>query len=140
MVWIWLGVVLALVFVEVITINLVTVWYIASAIVAMILSVFIDNFFIEFLVFVILGTILLVTTRKYLIKLIGSRREKTNLDRVVGMVAIVTEEINKNSPGEVKVDGKRWTAVSSKTIKAGSTVKVLDIDGVKLKVEEVDSE
>ena len=139
MVWIWLCIVLFLIFIELVTVNLVTIWYITSGIVAMILSIFIDNFFIQFLVFVILGTILLVTTRDYLIKLIGPRKERTNLDRVIGMTAIVTEEITKNKPGEVKVDGKRWTATSNKKIKVDSTVKVLEIDGVKLKVEEVEN-
>ena len=54
------------------------------------------------------------------------------------MIAIVTEEIKKNKPGEVKVDGKRWTAISNKKISVDSTVRVLEIDGVKLKVEEVE--
>ena len=54
------------------------------------------------------------------------------------MTAIVTKEISKNNPGEVKVDGKYWTAVSDKKISIDSTVKVLKIDGVKLSVEEVD--
>ena len=138
MVWIWLFIVIFLILIELATINLVTVWYIASGIVAMILSIFIDNYFIQFLVFVVLGTLLLITTREYLVKLIGNKKEKTNLDRVVGMTAIVTQEIKKNNPGEVKVDGKRWTAVADKRIKVDSTVKVLEIDGVKLKVEEVE--
>lgn len=137
MVWIWLGIIIALTLIEVATVNLVTVWYIASAIVSLVLSLFIDEFFIQFLVFVILGTILLITTRNYLLKLIGKKDEKTNLDRVIGMQAIVTEKISKNKSGEVKVDGKRWTAISNKKIKVDSTVKVLEIDGVKLKVEEV---
>ena len=137
MVWIWLGIVIVLVLIELATVNLVTVWYIASGIISMLLSIFIDNFFIQFLVFVILGTILLVTTREYLVKLIDSTKTKTNLDRVIGMEGICTEEIKKNNPGEVKVDGKRWTAISTKKIKVDSTVRVLEIDGVKLKVEEV---
>lgn len=137
MIWIWLGIVIILTIIEISTVNLVTVWFIVSALVSLILSIFIDNFFIQFLVFVILGLILLFTTRETLIKIIGNKKEKTNLDRVVGMTAIVTEEINKNSSGEVKVDGKRWTAISDKRIKVDSTVKVLEINGVKLKVEEV---
>ena len=119
MIWIWLGIILFLTLIEVSTVNLVTVWYIASAIVAMILSIFVDSYFVQFLVFVVLGTILLLTTRD------------------IGMEAIVTQEINKNKPGEVFVDGKRWTAISEKKIKVDSTVKVLEINGVKLKVEEV---
>lgn len=137
MVWIWVGIIIALTLIEVSTVNLVTVWYVASAIVSLILSFFIDEFFIQFLVFVLLGTILLITTRDYLLKLFNKHKEKTNLDRVIGMEGLVTQEISKNKPGEVKVDGKRWTAISNKKIKIDSTVKVLEIDGVKLKVEEV---
>lgn len=138
MVWIWLGLVITLTLIEVLTTNLVTVWYIASALVSLVLSFFVDSYLIQFAVFVILGTILLLTTRDYLLKLIVTKKEKTNLDRVVGMTGIVTEEITKKNFGEVKVDGKRWTAISNKKIKVDSTVKVLEIDGVKLKVEEVE--
>ena len=137
MVWIWLGLVITLTFIEVLTTNLVTIWYIVSALIALVLSFFVDNYLIQFSVFVIIGTVLLFTTRDYLLKLLVKNKEKTNLDRVIGMTAIVTEEISKNNPGEVKVDGKKWTAVASKEIKVDSTVKVLEIDGVKLKVEEV---
>ena len=136
MVWIWLGLVVTLTLIEVLTTNLVTIWYIASALVSLILSFFIDSYLIEFAVFVILGTVLLFTTRDYLVKLIVKKKEKTNLDRVIGMTGIVTEEITKKKSGEVKVDGKRWTAIADKKIKVDSTVKVLEIDGVKLKVEE----
>jgi membrane protein implicated in regulation of membrane protease activity len=136
MMWIWLGLIITLTLIELLTANLVTVWYIASAILALILSIFIDNYLIQFSVFVIVGTILLFTTRDYLMKLLVKKKEKTNLDRVVGMTGVVTEEISKNKPGEVKVDGKKWTAISDKKIKVDSIVKILEIDGVKLKVEE----
>ena len=136
MVWIWLGLVITLTLIEVLTTNLVTIWYIASALVSLILSLFIDSYLTQFAVFVILGTVLLFTTRDYLVKLIVKKKEKTNLDRVIGMTGVVTEEITKKKAGEVKVDGKRWTAIANKKIKVDSTVKVLEIDGVKLKVEE----
>ena len=136
MVWIWLGLVVTLTLIEVLTTNLVTIWYIVSALVSLILSLFIDSYLIQFAVFVILGTVLLFTTRDYLVKLIVKKKEKTNLDRVIGMTGVVTEEITKKKSGEVKVDGKRWTAIADKKIKVDSTVKVLEIDGVKLKVEE----
>ena len=138
MYWIWIFIIIFLAVIEICTVNLISIWYIASGIVSLILSLIIKNFFIEFLVFVILGTILLITTRKYLTNLINSNKEKTNLDRVIGMEGIVTLEINKNVVGEVKVDGKRWSATSDKKIKVDSTVRVLKIDGVKFKVKEVD--
>ncbi len=137
MAWLWLCIVIVLTLIEAATVNLVTIWFIASGIVSMILSLFIDNYFIQFFNFVVLGIILLITTRKYLVNISSKRQEKTNLDRVIGENALVTLEIDKNKIGEVKVDGKKWSAISNKKIKEGSTVKVLSIEGVKLKVEEV---
>ena len=130
----WVIVILLLAIIEVMTINLVTVWYVASAIIALITSFFIDNFTIQFAIFVILGTIFLITTKKTLDKLVKEKHEKTNLDRVVGMKGIVTEDISKNKIGAVKVDGKEWSATSNKKISKGEVVKVLEINSTKLKV------
>lgn len=138
MFYLWLIVIIVLTIIECMTVNLVTIWYIASALVSLILSLFIDSFLIQFGIFAILGTVFLLTTRKALTKLIKDKNEKTNLDRVIGMKGIVTEEIKKNVNGEIKVDGKRWTAYADKKIKVDSIVQILEINGVKLKVKEVE--
>lgn len=132
---IWLLVVFLLSFIEVITVNLITVWFVASSILALIVSFFIDSFTIQFLVFGIVGIILLFTTRKTLKKIFDAEQVPTNADRVIGMNGIVTEEIKKNTIGEVKVDGKKWSAISDTTIKADEEVVVEKIDGVKLVVK-----
>lgn len=132
----WLVIILLLSFVEVATVNLVTVWFIASALVSLLLAFLNVNFIVQFAVFVILGIILLLTTRNFLVGLLNKNKQKTNLDRVVGMEGVVTEKITKHNPGEVKVDGKRWTAVASKTISEGKVVRIKEIEGVKLIVEE----
>jgi membrane protein implicated in regulation of membrane protease activity len=134
--WIlWLIIILCLTLLEIATVGLVSIWFIASAIVALILSFFISSFYIQFLVFVALGIILLITTRPILNKFIKPKNSFTNLDRVVGMTGVVTEDIIKNDVGEVKVDGKRWSAISKKEIKKGTNVIIKAIDGVKLIVE-----
>ena len=132
----WFVMILVLSFIELITVSLVTVWFVASAIVAWILSFFDVPFVVQFAVFVVLGIILLITTRKQLTSWLNKTKQKTNLDRVLDMTGIVTKTITKNESGEVKVDGKRWTAVSDKKIEEGATVKILRIEGVKLVVEE----
>lgn len=137
MLYFWLAIVVILTIIEASTVNLITIWFIASGLLTMITCLFTDNILIQLSVFVIVGIILLLTTKKYLINLLKINREKTNADRVVGMEAEVTENITKTKPGEVYVDGKRWTAISDKSIKKGEIVKVLAIEGVKLKVEEV---
>ena len=135
--WIyWLIIILILSFIEIITINLVTIWFVLGAGLALITSLFIDSFYVQFLVFGISGLLIMVFTRPLFKRLLVKDKEKTNLDRVVGMTGICTEEIsNKNDVGEVKVDGKKWSAVSSSKIKKGEEITVISIDGVKLKVK-----
>ena len=131
----WIAVIIILTIAEILSINLTTIWYVVSAIVALILSFFVDSFLIQFGVFALLGTVLLITTKPLLTRLLKTDMVKTNLDRVIGMEGIVTEKISKFEIGEVKVDGKKWSAVSDSEIEVGTIVIVLEIDGVKLKVK-----
>lgn len=134
--WIfWLVLVIVLSFVEIATVSLVSIWFVASGIVAMILSFFIEDIAIITTVFILLGIFLLVLSRPIVNKLRSKDNEKTNLDRIIGESAIVTEDIKKNEVGEVKVDGKRWSAISKEKCLKGDRVKILKIDGVKLIVE-----
>lgn len=133
--YMWLIIIILLVIIEAITINLTTIWFVVSGLCSLVSSFFIDNILIQFSIFVILGIILLITTRPILKKFIKQNNESTNLDRIIGMIGIVTEEITKNNYGEVKVDGKRWTAYSEQNIKKDCFVKVLEINGVKIKVK-----
>ena len=65
-------------------------------------------------------------------------KEKTNLDRIIGMKGIVTEDITKYKPGEVKVDGKKWSETAKENIKKDSIVKILEINSTKLIVERME--
>jgi membrane-bound serine protease (ClpP class) len=76
----------------------------------------------------------MITSRKSL-KKIFNQKEKTNLDRIIGTKGHVTETIEENGIGEVKADGKRWSAIADTKIEQGTLVKILEINGVKLKVE-----
>ena len=134
---IWLILVILLALIEITTVNLTTIWFVVSGIIALIVSLFVDNYIIQFGIFVIVGVILLITTKPFLTKFIKRHKVKTNIDRIIGMTGVVTEKISKNEDGEVKVDGKKWTAYADKTIKKGDLVKVLEIKGVKIKVEKV---
>ena len=56
------------------------------------------------------------------------------------MKGIVTEDIKRGKYGEVRVDGKNWTAYSKdgKVIKKDEFVEILNIDGIKLVVKKVE--
>ncbi len=132
--WIlWLVLIFLLVVIEASTVNLVSIWFIASGIVSLIVSFFIDNFFVQFAIFVLLGLLLLFTTRKFLTQLLKSKEDtKTNLERIIGNTGIVTKKICKHELGEVKVEGKIWSAISKEEIQEDEEVIIEKIDGVKL--------
>ena len=126
--WLVLFVVLSLF--ELATINLVSIWFAIGAIVT-------DNIMIHLAVFTIISILLLLLTKPFVKKMKKTDVVPTNLDRVIGKVGVVTETIEKNGIGEVKVLEKKWSAYSDKEITENSKVKILSINGVKLKVEEI---
>lgn len=136
----WMVVFLGLVFLELATINLVSIWFAIGALVSFIVSLYVEDITVQIAVFVAVSAVSLLLTKKIVKKIRTREPEKTNLDRVIGKIGIVTEEITKLEPGEVKVEGKKWSAISSKKIKVGSKVEILSIDGVKLNVKEVKEE
>lgn len=135
MYYFWLLIIVFLGLLEAFTINLVSIWFVISGIIALIISFFSNNFFLQFASFVILGIVLLLFTRMPLEKKLLGKKEKTNLDRIIGMKGVVTEEINQNKIGEVKVDGKLWSAIANMPLKKGEVIKVLNMKSVKLEVE-----
>ena len=137
MFYVWLAITVVLAIIEMSTVNLVSIWFVISGILAMITSLFTSNIVIQLAIFVLGGTLLLILT-KDAIKKILPVKTKTNIDRIIGMKGIVTEKITKKTPGEVKVDGKRWTAISDETINTDETVEILEINSTKLKVKRME--
>ena len=127
--------IIILTIIEAASVSLTTIWFVGSALVALIASFFTDNLFIQFGIFTIGGVILLILTRPLLKKYIDASKEKTNLDRVIGMNGVVTEKIEELGIGEVKVDGKNWSAIDDTELEEDTVVRIKDIKGVKLIVE-----
>lgn len=134
MFYVWFIIAIILGILEVITTNLVSIWFVISALLSMIVSLFTDSILIQIGVFVIVG-ILLIPLSKKIYKKIKVGNTSTNFDRIIGMKGIVTEDITKDNIGEVKVDGKAWSAYSDTDVSKGEQVKVLSINSVKIKVE-----
>lgn len=137
MIILWIIVIVILTIIEAATVNLTTIWFVGGGIAALGISFLTDNFAIQFGVFVIVGVILLTTTRPAAVKFLKKKSVPTNADRVINMQGIVTEEIIPTKTGEIRVDGKRWTAFAEERVEEGKIVRVVAIEGVKLKVKEI---
>ena len=140
MVEIWFMLFILLLFIELITINLVTIWFVLGALLAIITTFITDNITIQIIVFIVSSVISLIITKPFIKKIRKRKITPTNLDRVIGKVGIVTKEITKDTYGEIKVGGNIWTATSKEKIEKGSKAKVLKIEGVKLIVEKIKEE
>ncbi|MBE6742145.1 MAG: NfeD family protein [Ruminococcaceae bacterium] len=123
---------------EGVTAQLVSIWFVLGGIAALIAALCGATVPIQIVVFVAVTIITLIITRPLVRKKINFRAEKTNADRCIGSDAVVIEEINNlEAKGQVKTDGKIWTARSSdgSIIKENEIVTVEKIDGVKLIVK-----
>lgn len=138
--FIWMIIFIALIVCELMTVNLMTIWFAIGALASFIASFWIKKFVWQMTIFVIVSLVSLLLTKKYVKNIRSKQIEATNLDRVIGKIGIVTETISKLEPGEVKVDGKKWSAISTQKINVGSKVEILSIDGVKLNVREIKEE
>lgn len=134
MFYVWFMIAITLGIIECLTVNLVSIWFVISSLFALLATYFTDSIAIQFGIFV-LGGVILMPISKRIYKKLKSENPKTNIDRIIGMKGIVTEDITKDNIGEVKVDGKKWSAYSDADISKGSYVKVLSINSVKIKVE-----
>lgn len=137
MCFLWLIIFIVLIITELLTINLVTIWFAFGALLALVVEVSFSNIVLDIITFVITSFLLIVLTKPIIGRLKVKNVEATNLDMVINKIGIVTEDINQDKIGEVKVLGKRWSAYSNTELKKDEKVKILSIDGVKLKVEKI---
>ena len=135
--WFWLIASGVFFIIEIFTVGFLIFWLGIAAIVAMIASFITENVAIQTAVFVIACAILIPCTRKLSEKIASkTQRMPTNVYRLIGKEGIVLEDINSLSyTGKIKVSGQIWSAISDTDISKNTIVKVLSIEGVKLKVE-----
>ena len=111
--WIWLGAVVAFGILEAATAALVSIWFVGGAAVALLASFLGAALWLQIALFLAASVGILAAVRP-LMKRANAKTVPTNLDRVIGCTARVTEEIdNEAGTGAVYVEGKTWTARSS---------------------------
>ncbi len=134
MILIWFAVIIISVVIEANTFDLTSIWLAAGALVSLFLSIFKIYIVIQISVFIVISGALLILVRPLCTKYFKKDGVKTNSDSLIGGIATVTKEIPVGERGEVKIDGKIWTAISeeSNTILVNEKVVVLGITGVKL--------
>lgn len=146
MVWFWLGLTIALTVLEATTTQFVSIWFAAGSAVCTIVCAIFPSIGLgwQILIFVLCSLALLIATRP-LVKRLLSRKtaeQATNLDRLIGKRAVVTEQIdNLRAVGAVKINGLVWSARSAndEVIPVGEIVVFERINGNKAIVSTADA-
>ena len=130
--WFWLGMVVVFTVIEVFTAGLTTIWFAIGSIPMIFLSFLPIPFLYQVLIMLVISIVLLIFTRPFFVKKLNANKEKTNVDALIGKTALVTKKITKFEKGEVKIDGKIWTAksVSDEDLDAGTECLLQSIEGV----------
>ena len=130
----WLMLTVALLAAEASTVTLVSLWFAAGALAAMVISFF-GPIWLQITAFLAVSVVLLTALRPLVRKYFTPRLTKTNVDSIIGSTGLVTAPSdNIAASGQVKLGGMEWTARSTTgdPIESGTKVTVDRIEGVKV--------
>ena len=136
MTFIWVAAIIVFIVIEIFTQGLTSIWFAGGALGGCLAAMAGAGPLVQVIIFIIVSIILIIATRPFK-KRMDEKIQKTNVETVIGKVAIVEEEIRPEQTGRVRLDGKIWTARSTdrESIFAGERVIVKNIQGVTLTVE-----
>ena len=134
--WFWLAIICLAIVVEICTEQLVSIWFIPGAIIAIILDFCSIGLVWQVIAFLAVSVVGIVVAKKYLVKLKREGTTKTNIDAIIGEKCIVTEKIdNFAGCGQARVKGQVWSArgvMENDVFEPGEVLRVVAIEGVKL--------
>lgn len=130
----WLILMVVFLVVEGSTVTLVSLWFAAGALAAMLASLLGGALWLQILLFLAVSAVLLTALRPMVKKHLNPKLTATNVDSVIGSTGLVTAAIdNVSAAGQVKLGSMVWTAraTDGAPIPEGTLVKVDKIEGVK---------
>ncbi len=134
----WLIAFVVFLILEAVTVGLASIFFAFGAFVALISALIGAPLGVQIALFIVVSAVTLYFTRPLAKKYLNARRHPTNADRMLGMIGIVTKEIdNIKGTGAVSIGGKIWTArsLTGENIAEGEKVRPESIEGVKLIVK-----
>lgn len=140
---VWLGLVILFLIVEASTVGLVSIWFAAGALVALIAGMIGAPLWLQVVLFLVISGVMIALLRPLTRKYIAPKKTAMNADRHVGRTCLVLETVDDlHDSGAVKLDGVIWTARTGtdEVIPVGEKVCILKLEGAKLLVERVKEE
>lgn len=138
MFWIWLIVMVVAVIVEISTTELTSLWFAIGAFCSLITNLFLqDNGIgIQITIFAVISIVSIVVFKPIIRRKMQVPKVATNVDALIGRMAVVTSTIEVNHPGTVKAEGIEWTAnTENQKFEPGELVVIASISGNTLLVK-----
>lgn len=137
---IWLILFVGFVALEFATVALISLWFAAGSLVAMILALLGYDLQVQIIVMIVVSVVLLgvflVFRKKW--HIVPPSKQATNADRLIGQTGEVIQLIDPiNNTGQVQVNGQIWSARTDlkEEIPEGTLVQIVELRGVKLVVK-----
>ena len=135
-VWIWIGIAVLALILELTTEQLISIWFVPGAFVGVVLDLLDVGEVWQILVVLVVSMLGLIFLRKLLNGKKQDPSNRTNIDAVIGEKCIVTEKIdNFAGCGQAKVKGQIWSArglQDDDVFEPGEVLRVVAIEGVKI--------
>lgn len=136
----WTVMLLAFIAVEAITVSLVSAWFAAGALAAVICALLGGEIWLQSVLFFLVSGVMLLLLRPIAKKHFTPKLTKTNVDAVIGATGKVIAQIdNDSATGKVRLGGMEWSArsTSGEILNEGTMIRVDKVEGVKVYVSPV---
>ena len=132
----WLGLLVLFLVVEAACpLHLVSLWFAAGSLVALVVYLLGGPLWLQVTLFLLVSCLLLIALWPLSKKYLTPRITATNIDSVIGSTGLVTAAVdNVRAEGQVRLGAMEWTArsTSGEIIPEGTLVRVDRIEGVKV--------
>ena len=133
---IWILIAIVFILLELTTNTFVLLWFGIGAVAAAVLNYLGFDIYIQFIVFVVVSVILIISTRKFANRITPESSKKTTAERLIGKKAKVLRQIDDNT-FVVSVGGEEWSAHTNDSVDIGGNVKVVGINSIILIIERI---
>lgn len=139
MFWIWMAAAVIFLILELLTPGLIFASFAVAAAVSGVYAQFNPlEYYWQMGIFVAVSLVLLPSMRPFARRITKPSPVKSNVDRLVGRVGLVTRDIDPDTGGQVNLDGETWRAMADRPFAAKERVRVVAVNGNRLKVEAAD--
>lgn len=133
----WFVLLIVFILAEAATVTMVSAWFAAGALAALIAALLGAQLWLQVLVFLAVSAVTLAALRPIARRYFTPRLTRTNVDALAGKTCLVVADIdNTASCGQIKLGDVEWSARSTDgtPIPTGTQVKIDRVEGVKVYV------